>query len=97
MPMHTAYRMNTPEVRKINKAQYLTAETMIKWLEDNNVVELLLKSHEQIIKRSPKILKFLARHKCLSVAHVEALWKTTETKTKYKIDDESMQTLCSKK
>lgn len=64
----------------IKKAEYLTAESMIMWLEQHNVVNTLLKSHEQIIKRSPKVLKFLAKHKKLSVAHIEMLWSTTASK-----------------
>ena len=42
-----------------------------------DVVTLLLgsSSHEQIIKRSPGILKFLAASNALTVGHINLLWK----------------------
>lgn len=57
-------------------AKFLTQEYLIKWIDDNKVVDIFLgpSSHEQIIKRSPGLLKFLASNGALTVDHVEQLW-----------------------
>jgi hypothetical protein len=58
------------------EALQLKARQLVQWLEDQDVVAILLGpgSHEQVIKRSPGILKFLAEHNKLSVHHVDLLW-----------------------
>ena len=54
-----------------------TPTFLAQWLEDNRVVESLLgrDSHEQIVKRSPTILKFLAQQHKLQGKHLELLYQ----------------------
>ena len=49
---------------------------MAKWLLDNQVVEYIYKetSHEEILRRSSEILKFLASDKKLSFEQLEIIW-----------------------
>lgn len=60
----------------------LSPQYLIKWLEDNKVVAILLDmgSHEQVIKRSSGILKFLAQHDSLTVEHIDLLWSLATAK-----------------
>ncbi len=48
----------------------------VSWLDENKVLENVLgrDSHEQIVKRSPTLLKFLATHNRLHVGHLDLLW-----------------------
>jgi len=48
------------------------------------VVHIILSNHEQIIKKAPPVLNFLAQQKALTVGHIDTLWnaglgKTEET------------------
>ena len=60
----------------------LTPAYLAGWLEDNRVVESLLgrDSHEQIVKRSPSILKFLATQHKLQSRHLELLYQAMQGK-----------------
>ena len=59
-----------------------TAAFLAQWLEDNRVVECLLgrDSHEQIVKRSPTILKFLATQHKLQGRHLDLLYQAMQGK-----------------
>lgn len=61
-----------------NVAHFITPEYLLKWLEDNQVVGIILdkERHEQIIKRSPVVLKFLAQMKRLDNTHLDLLWNS---------------------
>lgn len=59
-----------------NNDGWMTTKRLIKWINDRKFVQLVLgpDSHEQIVKRSPGILKFLSKHDSLSVEHLNLLW-----------------------
>ena len=47
---------------------------MINWINENKVLEVVLdQQHEQVISRSPIILKFLAQHNALTNKHIDLL------------------------
>lgn len=60
----------------------LTPEFMVEWLETNKIIPLALGrgSHEQVVKRSPPILKFLASNNSLTVNHINLLWSNATEK-----------------
>jgi len=68
-----------PHAQKGPQAQFLSAQSLIEWIHQNQVVNVFLQSHshEQIVKRSPILLKFLAQHNALKVEHVELLWASS--------------------
>ena len=59
-----------------------TPAFLAQWLEEHRVVESLLgrDSHEQIVKRSPTILKFLAMQHKLQGRHLELLYQAMQGK-----------------
>ena len=65
-----------------NQSAIFTPAYLAEWLEDNRVVESLLgrDSHEQIVKRSPSILKFLATQHKLQSRHLELLYQAMQGK-----------------
>lgn len=60
----------------------LTPEFMVEWLESHKIIPLVLGrgSHEQVVKRSPPILKFLASNNSLTVSHINLLWSSATEK-----------------
>ena len=60
-----------------NQSLIFTPAYLAEWLEEHRVVESLLgrDSHEQIVKRSPSILKFLATQHKLQSRHLELLYQ----------------------
>eukprot|EP00808_Paulinella_micropora_P003067 g72370.t1 len=60
------------------KAKFLKPEHLVDWISKNQLVKRLLNkaNHEQIVKESTPILKFLAVNKALTVEHIDLLWNT---------------------
>eukprot|EP00457_Paulinella_chromatophora_P000063 gb/GEZN01000063.1/.p1 GENE.gb/GEZN01000063.1/~~gb/GEZN01000063.1/.p1 ORF type:complete len:2729 (+),score=457.52 gb/GEZN01000063.1/:65-8188(+) len=60
------------------KAKFLKPEILVEWISKNQLVKRLLDkaNHEQIVKESTPILKFLALHNALTVEHIDLLWNT---------------------
>ena len=65
-----------PAEAKIVKAKFLTPPILVQWLNERNVVATLLdrSQHEQIIRRSPVVLRFLAQQGALQDSHIDLLW-----------------------
>jgi hypothetical protein len=61
---------------KMVHSSLLTPSVLVQWLIDKNVVSTLLdrSQHEQVIKRSPIVLRFLAQQRALQTAHIDMLW-----------------------
>ena len=73
---------NAAQFAANQQSSILTPAYLASWLEDNRVVESLLgrDSHEQIVKRSPSILKFLATQHKLQSRHLELLYQAMQGK-----------------
>jgi hypothetical protein len=72
------YISNRPvkETPKISRAKFLTADGIIKWVTDRKVVNTVLNrlQHEQVVKRSSGLLRFLAQQGALEDQHIDLLW-----------------------
>jgi len=78
-PTSSAWQMGNRSAAKeivLPKAKFLTPDYMCKWIQDCKLVETILnkQSHEQLIKLSPLILKFLAQNHALKEEHINLLW-----------------------
>jgi len=71
-----SYYMRRQEPPKLEKARFLTPEYLVNWIKETKLVETVLgkKSHEQLVKMSPTILKFLAQNHALTDEHLALLW-----------------------
>ena len=60
---------------------HTTPKTFLDWVDKNGIVQLILSldSHEEILKRSPVILKYLAAHNALSVEPIFHLFDSVLT------------------
>lgn len=62
-----------------NQLHYLNAKSMIEWIASKDLVKVILgpHSHHEIMKRSPTILKFLAKHDALRGEDLDLLWQSS--------------------
>ena len=82
---------------KYSKANRISSEYMLEWLEKHKILELIFDQknyHVQIIQRSKEILKFLIVEDKLSEEQLNLFWRATEfddetRREMYKIIDES--------
>ncbi|KAL1497662.1 hypothetical protein ABEB36_008585 [Hypothenemus hampei] len=61
----------------IEEDEYLTTERMAKWINDNNVLEIVLRDslHQpQYVEKLEKILRFVIKEKALSLSDLDAVW-----------------------
>jgi len=65
--------------QQLVKAKYLTPQSLSGWMIEHKLVNKILGkgSHEQLVKMSPIILKFLAQNKVLTVEHIDLLWNSS--------------------
>jgi hypothetical protein len=63
----------------------LTLRFMIKWLNEFKIIEELfaLNPHTELIKRSSKILIFLAKKKALTNEYIDIIWNATVVRSYY--------------
>jgi len=57
-------------------AKFLTPVSLRNWIFDREVLNIILSSqqHPEIVRRSPSVLKFLARQGALTTEHINLLW-----------------------
>ncbi|XP_066261614.1 ubiquitin carboxyl-terminal hydrolase 9X [Euwallacea similis] len=61
----------------MEEEEYLTPEKMAKWINDNKVLEIVLRDslHQpQYVEKLEKILRFLSKEKALSLSDLDAVW-----------------------
>ncbi|XP_050309267.1 probable ubiquitin carboxyl-terminal hydrolase FAF-X isoform X2 [Anthonomus grandis grandis] len=61
----------------IEEEEYLTPERMAKWINDNKVLEIVLRDslHQpQYVEKLEKILRFVIKEKALSLSDLDAVW-----------------------
>ena len=60
----------------INAAEYLTPPIMVAWINKQKLLSVILDptQHHEVVRRSPSVLKFLARQSALTSEHIELLW-----------------------
>lgn len=65
-----------PEPPPPPPVKYLTAEYVVDWILRHDVVHRMLgkDSHEQLVRKTAQVLKFLAQQKKIDTAHLELLW-----------------------
>jgi ubiquitin C-terminal hydrolase len=63
-------------------ARWLTSGALVKWLEANNVVELLFSenSHLELIKRASEVLAFISSCNKLTERHLDLIWSASQAK-----------------
>ena len=64
--------------RYLASARYLTAAATARWIAQNGILLKMLgrQHHEEVAKRSFKIVVFLATWKCLTSAHLGLVWES---------------------
>jgi ubiquitin C-terminal hydrolase len=57
-------------------AKFLTTETLLDWIESRKLLDVFFSSglHQEVLKRTTPILKFVARNNKLESKHLVALW-----------------------
>ncbi len=82
-PPQQAGHFGQPQQHQIPHAHFLTPAFVVNWINENKVLDVLLArdSHEQVIKRTPPVLKFLAQQNALKPVHVSLLWTAGVGKT----------------
>lgn len=61
----------------IEEEEYLTPETMAKWINENRVLEIVLRDslHQpQYVEKLEKILRFVIKERALSLSDLDAVW-----------------------
>ncbi|CAG9771327.1 unnamed protein product [Ceutorhynchus assimilis] len=61
----------------IEEEEYLTPERMAKWINDNKVLEIVLRDslHQpQYVEKFEKILRFVIKERALSLSDLDAVW-----------------------
>jgi ubiquitin C-terminal hydrolase len=60
-------------------AEFLTSSYMKDWILDHKLLQIILdrQQHPEIVRRSPSMLKFLARQGALTTEHINLLWSIT--------------------
>eukprot|EP01083_Nonionella_stella_P103309 294895_1 len=75
-----SYNFNSPPRQAA--AKFLTTKFMVKWLQDERLVRLMLDpaAHSELVKRTPIVLMFLAKNDALTEEHLGALWSAWQEK-----------------
>lgn len=70
------------QISRRRSMKYLTSEIFLKWLSENQVVEIILgdSMHVEIVKRCHDIIIFMCKHKYMPPGIINHIWQAGEGK-----------------
>ncbi len=79
LPVTASTTTNTTTHTKTSEEEWLTSDRMAKWIQENDVLDIVLRDcmHQpQYVEKLEKILRFLIKEKALTLKDLDKIWES---------------------